>query len=82
MARTEVEIRDDIQSVRDAMRAMECDAESSVGLRNAVDLGGRVEQGVRPSYDALTRRLRDLEAELAAILGRSRVARSRYSRGL
>jgi hypothetical protein len=82
MPRTQADIEAEIASVRAAMRAMESTAEGSVGLDNAHDFGGRVEQGMRPSYDALARRLKDLEAELAAFIAHPRVLRSRFSKGL
>ena len=82
MLRTQTDVEADIASVRAAMRAMESTAEGSVGLDNAHDFSGRVEQGVRPSYDALARRLKELQAELAAFVRHPLVLRTRYSKGL
>ena len=50
MARTQQEVEDELNDVRCAMKAMLSTKEGSVGLRNVQDLGGRVEQGMRPTY--------------------------------
>jgi len=46
------------------------------------DLGGRVEQGMRPTYALLQQREKDLLAELEAIIGSILVFRTRYDKGL
>jgi hypothetical protein len=46
------------------MKAMLSTKEGNVGLSNAQDLGGRVEQGMRPTYAQLQQREKDLPAEL------------------
>jgi len=50
MARTQQEIEDELNDVRCAMKAMLSTKEGAFGLRNVQDLGGRVEQGMRPTY--------------------------------
>lgn len=83
MARTTEEIEADLRKVRKAIEAMLCVDQSSVGLRNVVDLGGRIEQGMRPTFEQLQQREKDLLAELAQSSAHRRmIFRTSQSKGL
>lgn len=84
--RTEEEIRDEMAEVRCSLKAMRSSSEKSIGLINARAMGDRQEAGTRPRYQELLDHLKELEAELAAVLiatgQRSRILRSVYEKGL
>lgn len=82
MARTAADIQDDLDAVRGAMLAMMSTQENSVGLRNLVDLGGRQEGGMRPTFPQLQQREKDLIAELNNLTSRGMTIRTRYAKGL
>lgn len=67
MARSEQEIKDDIQTVRDAIDEMLNTSADSVGLKQSIDLGGKVLQGLRATLPQLREWLKELQNELAAI---------------
>lgn len=84
MARTEADIQEDLDDVRCAMRAMLSTKDTSVGLRNLVDLVGRQEGGMRPTFAQLQQREKDLIAELARATAGNRgmTIRTRFSKGI
>jgi hypothetical protein len=65
-----------------AIAAMCSVDEGSVGLKSVHDLGGRVEQGQRPRFDELVRRLKEIDAMLNAIERRGMKIVTDWARGL
>lgn len=67
------------------MAAMLSTKETSVGLRNMIDLGGKGEQGMRPTFAQLQQREKDLVAELARATtasSRGMTLRTRFDKGI